>query len=98
MLQTRAEPLGIELVLAEPAVMDFGEDSFGLLLQLPSASGACPDPTEVIARAQAADVLVIAAVDPLAQVLMQFEQEATAAGATSARATAASAAFTSVQL
>ena len=69
-LQTRAEPLGIELVVADPAAMDFGDDSFGLLLQLPTASGACPDPTEVIARAKAADVLVIAAVDPLAQVLM----------------------------
>ena len=69
-LQTRAEPLGIELVVADPAAMEFGEDSFGLLLQLPSASGGCPDPTQVIARAKAADVLVIAAVDPLAQVLM----------------------------
>jgi glycine dehydrogenase len=69
-LQTRAEPLGIELVVADPAAMEFGEDSFGLLLQLPSASGGCPDPTEVIACAKAADVLVIAAVDPLAQVLM----------------------------
>ena len=69
-LQTRAEPLGIELVVADPAAMDFGDDSFGLLLQLPTASGACPDPTAVIARAKAADVLVIAAVDPLAQVLM----------------------------
>ena len=38
-LQTRAEPLGIELVVADPAAMDFGDDSFGLLLQLPGFRG-----------------------------------------------------------
>jgi len=70
-LQTRAEPLGIELLQGEPEAMQFSEASFGLLLQLPGASGACPDPAAVIARAKAAGVLVIACVDPLAQVLMR---------------------------
>lgn len=70
-LQTRAEPLAIELVLEDPAEMEFSSDSFGLLLQLPGASGACPNPEAVIARAKAAGVLVIAVVDPLAQVLME---------------------------
>ena len=70
-LQTRAEPLAIELVLEDPAEMEFSSDSFGLLLQLPGASGACPNPGAVIARAKAAGALVIAVVDPLAQVLME---------------------------
>ncbi|NBQ19341.1 MAG: glycine dehydrogenase (aminomethyl-transferring), partial [Synechococcaceae bacterium WB5_2A_257] len=70
-LQTRAEPLAIELVLGDPAEMEFSGDSFGLLLQLPGASGACPNPGAVIARAKAAGALVIAVVDPLAQVLME---------------------------
>ena len=70
-LQTRAEPLAIELVLEDPAEMEFSSDSFGLLLQLPGASGACPNPGAVIARAKAAGALVIAIVDPLAQVLME---------------------------
>ena len=70
-LQTRAEPLGIELLQGEPEAMQFSEASFGLLLQLPGASGGCPDPAAVIARAKAAGVLVIACVDPLAQVLMR---------------------------
>ena len=70
-LQTRAEPLAIELVLEDPAEMEFSSDSFGLLLQLPGSSGACPNPGAVIARAKAAGALVIAVVDPLAQVLME---------------------------
>ena len=70
-LQTRAEPLAMELVLEDPAEMEFSSDSFGLLLQLPGASGACPNPGAVIARAKAAGALVIAVVDPLAQVLME---------------------------
>ena len=70
-LQTRAEPLAIELVLEDPAEMEFSSDSFGLLLQLPGASGACPNPGAVIARAKAAGALVIAVMDPLAQVLME---------------------------
>ena len=70
-LQTSAEPLAIELVLEDPAEMEFSSDSFGLLLQLPGASGACPNPGAVIARAKAAGALVIAVVDPLAQVLME---------------------------
>jgi glycine dehydrogenase len=70
-LQTRAEPLGIELVMADPEAMQFDQTSFGLLLQLPTASGSCPDPEPLIRRARAAGVVVIAAVDPLAQVLMR---------------------------
>ena len=77
-LQTRAEPLGIELVRVEPAALQAAEASgdapfagaFGLLLQLPGASGGLWDPAELIAAARAAGVMVTAAVDPLAQVLM----------------------------
>ena len=61
----------VRLVLEDPAEMEFSSDSFGLLLQLPGASGACPNPGAVIARAKAAGALVIAVVDPLAQVLME---------------------------
>jgi len=69
-LQTRAEPLGIELVLEDPLAMQFDQRSFGLLLQLPGASGRCLNPEAVIAKAKAAGAVVIAVVDPLAQVLM----------------------------
>ncbi|MBW0167469.1 MAG: aminomethyl-transferring glycine dehydrogenase [Vulcanococcus sp.] len=78
-LQTRAEPLGIELVSVEPQALQAAEASgaapfagaFGLLLQLPGAGGGLWDPTELIAAARSAGVLVTAAVDPLAQVLLK---------------------------
>jgi glycine dehydrogenase len=78
-LQTRAEPLGIELVRVEPQALQAAEangaapfaGAFGLLLQLPGAGGGLWDPTELIAAARAAGVLVTAAVDPLAQVLLK---------------------------
>ena len=69
-LETRAEPLGIELVVQDPESMVFDATSFGLLLQLPAASGTCRDPRAVIERARTAGALAIAVVDPLAQVLM----------------------------
>jgi glycine dehydrogenase len=77
-LQTRAEPLGIELVAAEPAALleaaEGGAEpfagAFGLLLQLPGAGGGLTNPAELIAAARAAGLIVTAAVDPLAQVLL----------------------------
>ncbi|MFM2080527.1 MAG: hypothetical protein RLZZ219_1209, partial [Cyanobacteriota bacterium] len=79
-LQTRAEPLGIELVRLDagalPAAPADGPaaaamaGAFGLLLQLPGASGRLWDPAALIAAARAAGVIVTAAVDPLAQVLL----------------------------
>jgi glycine dehydrogenase len=77
-LETRAEPLGIVLERVEPQQLlqqqQAGEDpwggAFGLLLQLPGASGALWDPAALIAAARGAGLLVTAAVDPLAQVLM----------------------------
>ena len=71
-LQTRAEPLGIALERVHPAELepDAFAGVFGLLLQLPGAGGALWDPAPVIAAARAAGVMVTAAVDPLAQVLL----------------------------
>jgi glycine dehydrogenase len=73
-LRTRAEPLGIEVAVVEPAALlaepaGF-EGAFGLLLQLPGASGRLWNPAALIAAARSAGVMVSAAVDPLAQVLL----------------------------
>ncbi|WP_398328170.1 aminomethyl-transferring glycine dehydrogenase [Vulcanococcus sp.] len=78
-LLTRAEPLGIELVRVDPQLLQAAAASaeapfagaFGMLLQLPGAGGGLWDPTDLIAAARAAGVLVTAAVDPLAQVLLK---------------------------
>ncbi|MEY2645198.1 MAG: hypothetical protein RLZZ611_1847 [Cyanobacteriota bacterium] len=73
-LQTRAEPLGIELVrLDRRQAASWSErfnGCFGLLLQLPGCDGALWDPAELISAARAAGLIVTAAVDPLAQVLL----------------------------
>ncbi|MFM7635673.1 MAG: aminomethyl-transferring glycine dehydrogenase [Cyanobacteriota bacterium] len=73
-LQTRAEPLGLEVVAVDPAALAADargfDGAFGLLLQLPGASGRLWNPASLIAAARAAGVLVTAAVDPLAQVLL----------------------------
>ena len=74
-LQTRAEPLDIELVPVDPRQLEQQpyrfDGAFGLLLQLPGADGLLWDPAPVVAAARAAGVMVTAALDPLAQVLMQ---------------------------
>ena len=77
-LQTRAEPLELELVAVDPlqlaAQHERGEDpfadAFGLLLQLPGRDGVLRDPAPAIAAARQVGVMVSAVVDPLAQVLL----------------------------
>ena len=73
-LETRAEPLELVLERVKPQeLVDRPEafsDAFGLLLQLPGSSGALWHPGGVIAAARDAGVIVTAAVDPMAQVLM----------------------------
>ena len=69
-LQTRAEPLGIQLEVKAPSTFVFDDQVFGVLLQLPDGQGGLWDPTEVISAAHACGALVTVAVDPLAQVLM----------------------------
>ena len=74
-LQTRAEPLGIQLELVDPDRLaddaeGLDESVFGVLLQLPGADGRIWDPTALIARSHAVGALVTVAIDPLAQTLM----------------------------
>ena len=73
-LQTRAEPLGIqlELVAAESlAAAPLPADAFGLLIQLPGRQGRLWDPSELLASARQAGVITAVAIDPLAQVLLE---------------------------
>jgi glycine dehydrogenase len=77
-LQTRAEPLGIELSLIDAqalaasgtAAKTLAEDVFGLLLQLPGAGGGLWDPSSLLATARVAGVITAVAIDPMAQVLL----------------------------
>ncbi len=73
-LQTRAEPLGIDLVIAPVtaeliAAQPDGE-LFGVLLQYPAASGAVTDPRPLIEAAHARGAQVAMAADLLALTLL----------------------------
>ncbi len=69
-LRTRAQPIGIEIEVADPKLFELNEEVFGILLQLPGQSGRLWDPTNLIADAHDIGALATVAIDPLAQVLM----------------------------
>src|SRR6201986_4690945 len=74
-LATRAEPLGIELVVTEvtPEIIAAPADGelFGVLLQYPGASGAVRDPAPLIAAASERGALTAIAADLLALTLLR---------------------------
>jgi glycine dehydrogenase len=70
-LATRAEPLGIELRVGDPAALDPGApELFGILLQYPATDGTIRDWRGLIARAREAGVVVTVATDLLALTLL----------------------------
>ena len=69
-LRTRAEPLGIELVVADLADGLPEGELYGLLLSYPGASGALRDPSALIAAAHERGALVAVAADLLALTLL----------------------------
>jgi len=72
-LRTRAEPLGITLVVTKltPELIEQTEGLFGILLQYPAASGEIRDPAPLIEAAHAKKALVTVAADPLALTLLK---------------------------
>ena len=70
-VRTRAEPLGIEIVVGDPeAVLDEVEP-FGVLFQSPATSGAVRDLTGPIERVHQRGGLAVVAVDPLGLALLK---------------------------
>ncbi len=70
-VETRALPLGIDVVVGDP-VDDLPLDGlFGALLQYPGSSGALRDDTEIVERVHAQDALVTVATDLLALCLLR---------------------------
>ncbi len=70
-LETRAEPLGIEVRVLPVAEFSFGkQDVFGILLQYPGADGEVADYRALVAAAQAAEVFVTVAADLLSLALL----------------------------
>jgi glycine dehydrogenase len=69
-LTTRAEPLGIEIVTADLRAGLPDGDFFGVITQLPGASGAVVDWTELVAAAHERGALVAVGADLLALTLI----------------------------
>ncbi|MGW4062480.1 aminomethyl-transferring glycine dehydrogenase [Amycolatopsis sp. NPDC004747] len=74
-LRTRAEPLGIELVVEDLSQgltgLGLGGDFFGILLAYPGASGAVRELDLTIADAKKHGAAVVVAADPLALTLLR---------------------------
>ena len=72
-LRTRAEPLGIHLVVAEVTAEEIAAqpDLFGVLLQFPGASGRVRDLAALIEAAHDRGALAAVAADPLALTLLR---------------------------
>lgn len=68
-VQTRAKPMDIEVIVADVSAFD-GEDYFGILLQYPDTFGSVDNYNEQVTKAQANKVLVTVATDLLALTLL----------------------------
>lgn len=73
-VRTRAEPLGIEVRVGDPARLDYSslgsQNIFGILLQYPGTDGAIHDPRDWIRKAHDQGALVAVATDLLALTLL----------------------------
>ncbi|MCL5097974.1 MAG: aminomethyl-transferring glycine dehydrogenase, partial [Candidatus Omnitrophica bacterium] len=74
-VQTRARPLGIEVVVDDHERFVPGEKTFGLLLQYPATNGAVHDYAPLIEKAHQAGALVVVAADLLAVTLFRSPGE-----------------------
>jgi glycine cleavage system P protein (glycine dehydrogenase) len=73
-VETRAEPMGLDVVVADPA--DVGEyECFGVLLQYPGVDGAIRDFAGVIKTAHQQKALVVMAADILSLLLLKSPAE-----------------------
>jgi len=69
-VQTRAEPLGWNVIVGDPATDLDQATVFGALFQYPGSSGGLVDPRECIRRLHTHEAIAIMAADPLALALL----------------------------
>ncbi len=75
LLQTRATPIGVELVIGNHEEFDFSKEFFGAILQYPGVSGKVFDYAGFVANANAADIKVAVAADILSLVKLRAPGE-----------------------
>ena len=71
LLETRANPIGIELVIGNEAEFNLSEDFFGALLQYPGKNGQITDIKRFIEKANASRIKVAVAADILSLVSLE---------------------------
>ncbi len=69
-VQSRAEPLGIEIVVGDPLTFGFDRPLFGALLQYPATDGIIHDYRAFVEKAHSANALVVVAADLLSLTLI----------------------------
>ncbi len=74
-VKMRAEPLEINVVVGDHASYDFGDDTFGVLLQYPTTHGDIFDYEAFCAQAHEAGALVVVAADLLSLTLLKSPGE-----------------------
>ena len=74
-LKTRAEPLGIELIIDDEHLFDLNETMFGMLLQYPNTDGNIIDYTELINKAKELNIYTCLATDLLALSILKTPGE-----------------------
>ena len=71
LLETRAVPIGIELIIGNEAEYNLSEDYFGALLQYPGKNGQITDIKSFIEKANAENIKVAVAADILSLVILE---------------------------
>ena len=74
-MRTRAEPLGFEVIVGNPATELDKHEFFGVLLQYPASTGEVVDYAGIVAAAHAKKALVVVAADLLALTLLKSPGE-----------------------
>jgi len=75
LLETRAEPLGIELKIGCHKRVNFNEDYFGILLQYPAKYGEVFDYSEIVKSAKKKEIAVAVAADLLSLTMLSPPRE-----------------------
>ncbi len=75
LLQTRATPIGIELVVGNHETFDFSQDFFGAILQYPGKSGQVHDIANFVSQANDNGIKVAVAADILSLVKLRAPGE-----------------------
>jgi glycine dehydrogenase len=69
-LLTRAEPLGINIIVADPNNIKFTADTFGLYLQYPADNGSVNDLSALVAEAKSKEIYTVVGADLLSLALL----------------------------